>query len=269
MGKLDDFLNAPSAVQQSGNTPWARKYSLEVTRVIRAHAARTPRTLQVHLGPSELGAICDRSVAAKMARVPSTNHVGDPWASIMGTAGHAWMDEAFTAENLRQGVARFLTETRVTPHPNHPGTSDLYDAAEQTVIDWKFVGPTSLETVRSAEGPPRHYVVQLLLYALGFRNLGLPVGRVALVALPRTKSNLNDIYTWERVHTPADEELLEQVFQDTERRRLWALALMSGRAQLNDIPISPSKYCLWCSQYRPQAAYDGGTGCPGQLEVRK
>jgi hypothetical protein len=49
------------------------------------HAARAPRTLQQHLGPSELGVECDRQVAGKMAALPATNHVVDPWPSMVGT----------------------------------------------------------------------------------------------------------------------------------------------------------------------------------------
>jgi hypothetical protein len=73
-----------------------------------------------------------------MARVPATNHVVDPWPSIVGTAIHAWMADAFTAANERYGL-RWVAEHRVTPHPDHPGTADLYDALEQAVVDHKGV----------------------------------------------------------------------------------------------------------------------------------
>lgn len=82
---------------------------------------------------------CDRQVAGKMAGLPSTNHVADPWPSIVGVAVHSWMEKAFIAENKHAGINRWLTETHVAPHPEHPGTSDLYDGWECNVVDHKGV----------------------------------------------------------------------------------------------------------------------------------
>jgi hypothetical protein len=118
--------------------------------------------------------------------------------------------------------------------------------------------------IRSDAGPPRHYVVQLLMYGRGYRNLGLPVDRVVLAAYPATASSLADLYVWERPHTPADDELLEEVFAQTEVRRQWAIALITGQAQLGDVPAVPSDDgCYFCPFYRPQTATDGGPGCAG------
>lgn len=247
----------------NGNTPFASRYAAELRRVFHEQASQAPRSLQVHLGPSELGTECDRQVAGKMARLPATNHVADPWPSIRGTALHAYAAEAFTDDNERHGL-RWVAEQRVTPHPLHPGTADLYDAKERAVVDHKFLGPTSMAKIRSDSGPPRHYVVQLLLYGRGYRNLGLPVDRVVLAAYPATSSSLADLYVWERPHTPEDDELLEEVFRQTEVRRQWAIALITGQAQLGDIPASPDdQTCYFCPLYRPQTARDGGPGCAG------
>jgi hypothetical protein len=265
---VQDFMNAAPVRPAAGNTQWAAAYSAELRRVVHTHAAQAPRSLQVHLGPSELGTPCDRQVAAKMARVPSTNHVMDPWPSVVGTAVHAWLADAFAAENDRLDRIRWVPEQRVVPHPDHSGTADLYDADEEAVVDHKVLGPTSLDKVRSPQGPPRHYVVQLLLYALGYRNLGLPVRRVALAAYPRTKATLDELYVWERPYTLADDELIAEVFAQTEYRRQWAVALLTGAATLNDVPATPSDSCVWCPVYRPSAAYDGGSGCPGQVASR-
>ncbi|WP_345462608.1 hypothetical protein [Nocardioides marinquilinus] len=272
-----EFMSAaPSSVRAlSGSSAWASTYSTTLRRVIHEHAARAPRTLQSYLGPSELGAVCDRQVAGKMAALPATNHVSDPWPSIVGTACHAWAAEAFEADNARSGVLRWVAEQKVTPHPNHPGTADLYDAVEHAVVDHKFLGESSLAKVRSAAGPPRHYVVQLLLYGLGYRNLGLPVRRVALAAYPRTAASLDGLYVWERAF--ADEhgnvlpdvvELLTEVFAQTEQRRAWADEIVAGRQGLLDVSADPSAdECYFCPFYRPQAARDGGTGCPGSVSA--
>jgi len=239
--------------------------------VFLEHAAQAPRTLQQHLGPSELGVACDRQVVGKMAALPTTNHVMDPWPSIVGTACHAWAANAFEADNVRRGVLRWVAEQRVTPHPDHPGTADLYDAVEQAVVDHKFLGESSMAKVR--KDPPRKYVVQLLLYGLGYFALGLPVRRVALAAYPRTAASLDGLYVWERRFidetgqiAPENLELLSTVFRQTEQRRHLADQLLGGRLRFEDVTHEPdADECYFCSFYRPQSARDGGPGCPGAV----
>jgi hypothetical protein len=265
-----DFVaSAPAPL--NGSSPWASRYATELRRVFVEHAARAPRSLQLHLGPSELGVNCDRQVAGKMAGLPHTNHVNDPWPSIVGTACHAWAADAFMADNLRHGLLRWIAEQKVTPHPDHPGTADLYDAVEQAVVDHKFLGESSMAKVRAASGPSRKYVVQLLMYGIGYLLLGLPVRRVALAAYPRTASTLDGLYVWERALTDADGQLLpenaqliEEVYAQTSIRQQYAKQLHEGRLSLDDIPHSPdSDECFFCPFYRPQSARDDGPGCPG------
>lgn len=263
-----DFMSAAPA-PLNGSSPWASRYAAELRRVVVEHAARAPRSLQLHLGPSELGVVCDRQVAGKMAGLPSTNHVMDPWPSVVGTAIHAWLAEAFTADNARHNLLRWVAEQRVTPHDNHPGTADLYDAVEQTVVDHKCLAESSMAKIRAAGGPPRHYVVQLLLYGLGYRRLGLPVRRVALAAYPRQASSLDGLYVWEREYSPADDQLIQEVFAQTATRQEYAKQLHAGRLSLTDIPLTPdSDVCYFCNFYRPQSAKDGLYGCPGTVGAK-
>jgi hypothetical protein len=115
--------------------------------------------------------------------------------------------------------------------------------------------------------PPRHYVVQLLLYSRGYRNLGLPVRRVALAAYPRTASSLDGLYVWERQHTSADDELIAEVFQQTKARAEVSRHVRAGVLPLNAVPATPSDDdCYFCPFYRPQAARDGQAGCPGTVK---
>jgi hypothetical protein len=258
-----DFMSAAPA-PLNGSSAWASRYAGELRRVVVEHAARAPRSLQLHLGPSELGVECDRQVAGKMAGLPSTNHVMDPWPSVVGTAVHAWLAEAFTADNQRHNLLRWVAEQKVTPHPDHPGTADLYDAVEHAVVDHKCLAESSMAKVRATAGPPRKYVVQLLLYGEGYRRLGLPVRRVALAAYPRQASSLDGLYVWEREHTSADDELIQEVFAQTAIRQDYAKQLHDGRLTLDQIPLTPdSDECYFCPFYRPQSARDGGPGCPG------
>jgi len=264
-----EFMStAPKAL--NGSSPWASRYAGELRRVFLEHAARAPRTLQQHLGPSELGVACDRQVVGKLAALPATNHVVDPWPSILGTAAHAWAADAFLADNVRRGL-RWVAEQKVTPHPEHPGTADLYDAAEWAVVDHKFLGESSMAKIR--KDPPRHYVVQLLLYGLGYRNLGLPVRRIVLAAYPRTAASLAGLYVWERTFSdaagqllPENVALLEEVFAQTAHRKVLTQQLLEQRISFDDVPIAPDgDVCFFCPFYRPQAARDGQFGCPGTI----
>lgn len=246
----------------NGNTPWAGRYAAELRQVITSHASRSARTLQKALGPSELGEECHRAVVGKMAGIGRTNHVSDPWPSIVGTAVHAWLEEAFSAENVRQGLTRWLTETRVTPLPlPNSGTGDLYDGAERAVVDWKNLGKTTLDKLRR-HGPPRKYRVQLKLYGLGFFHLGLPVERIVIAALPRTESTLDGMYVWEEPWALDDPELA-QTFKETGLRTRLAEQVVAGHLDWMTVPAVPSDDgCYFCPYYRPEAT-DGGSGCPG------
>lgn len=254
----------------NGNSPWAQAYAGTLRGVLETAAARAPRTVQVHLGPSELGVECDRQVAGKFAGLPATNHVVDPWPSIRGTALHAWAADAFTADNMRYGYTRWLAEQRVTPHPEHPGTADLYDAAELAVVDHKFLGETSMAKLK--KNPPRKYRVQLLLYGLGYVLMGLPVTRVVIAGYPATAASLDGMYVWEHVtdYDGADGALLAKVFEQTTRRKAYAAQLLATgdpQAHLRDVPADTGDdrdtECYFCPFYRPQASRDATYGCPG------
>jgi hypothetical protein len=263
-----DFMSAAPA-RLEGNTPWAGRYAAELRRVVVEHASNSARTLQRHLGPSELGTPCDRQVVSKLAGVAPTNHVVDPWPSIVGTAVHAWLADAFMAWNRRRGFTRWLAEQRVIPHPDHAGTADLYDAQERAVVDHKVLGESSMAKVRSADGPSPRYQIQLLLYGKGYRVLGLPVERVALAAYPRTAASLDGLYVWERATGEQDDALIEAVFAVTDRRKAMAEEVLSGRRQLSTVATAPDDdECFFCDFYRPQAARDGGPGCPGPVKAK-
>lgn len=263
-----DFMasarTTPAAL--AGNTPWAGQYASELRQLVVDYANHDPRSQQRHLGPSEVGHLCHRQVAGKLAGLPATNHVTDPWASIMGRAGHTWMEGCLHWVNDQLGRVRFLPEYRVTPgmgFEDHPGTGDGYDADHEAVIDHKFLGTTSMNKLRK-DGPPRHYFVQFLLYMLGFQALGLPVRRIVLLAWPRTASSLDGMYVWEHEVTDADIAFLRDVVKpELDYRKQWAAALVTGAAQLMDVPADTNDSCHFCPFFRPQAARDGGTGCPG------
>ncbi len=250
----------------SANVAWAADYGREIKAIIKRQSDRAPRSNQVHLGPSELGSVCDRQVVGKMIAEPGTNHISDGWPAIIGTSVHAWLARALEDENARIGVQRFLAELRVAPVPEHPGTTDVFDYATGIVGDWKVLGETSLAKIQSADGPSRRYKVQLLLYWLGCLLAGLPATRIALIALPRTAPTLDKMYVWGCEPGPEEIALLQEVLRVTAVRRQIAARILEGTMHLNQVPITPDSYeCFTCPFYRPQAAHDGGPGCPGKL----
>lgn len=265
----DQGGRAPASSQPNGNSLWAQAYAREIRDLIHRQANRAPRSVQAHLGPSELGVECHRQVIGKMVgplfpNTKKTNHVADPWPSIIGTAVHAWLATALEDENARIGLIRFLAELRVAPVPQHAGTTDFYDHIEQTVGDWKCLGPTTMAKIRSPSGPPRKYRVQLLLYWLGILVMGYPAVRIALIALPRTAPSLDNMYVWECQPSEADLDLLAEVLRITSVRRDIAAEILKGNVRIEDVPITPdSDECYFCPFFRPQAFYDGGPGCPG------
>ena len=259
----EEFMaRAPSL--PGGNTPWAIRMARDIRGVVQRQAAQAPRSLQHHLGPSQLGSQCDRQVVGLFTATPATNHVSDPWPSVVGTAVHAWLAQAFSDDNKRSGI-RWVTEQKVAPHPLYPGTADLYDAVEKAVLDHKILGPTTMAKVKSDYGPPQRYVVQLLLYALGYINLGLPVKRVALVAYPRTASSLDGMYVWDHEITAQDITMVQEVLARTALRRQIAEEVLAGRMRIDQVPMHPDDdLCYFCPFYRPAAIRDG-MGCPGAV----
>jgi hypothetical protein len=248
----------------AGNSAWAEAYALVLRRVVVDYAAHAPRTLQKTLGPSEIGTPCDRQVVGKLAGLPHTNHIVDPWASIVGTALHAWFADAFRWDNEFHNYVRWLAEFRVRPHPDHPGTGDLYDFTEQAAVDHKNLGETTMKYLRD-KGPPRKYFVQLLAYARGFRLMGLPVRRIVIVAWPRTKSRLDTTYVYEHLLTPEDDVLLDEVFMWMQVRDAMAEGIRQRKISFNDIHAVPDdEDCYFCPFYRADVLTDPtATGCAG------
>lgn len=269
---------ASPLLNMNGNSAWAQRYSQELREVVVRYADRLPRNVQRHLGPSELGHLCDRQLIGKMAGVElghaNSNHMHDPWASIVGTAIHAFLEEAFTWESQRliqevkETEVRWLTERRVTPDPAsrspHPGTADLYDTKNATLNDHKCQSEHVRDKLRR-QGPPHHYFMQMLLYAVGYMHEGYDVDRICLISWPRTKSTLDDMFVWEHVITAADIDLVVDLIAKTEVREQLAVMLRQGELNLFDIPMTPSDAdCQFCPFYRPDAATNPNIkGCPG------
>jgi hypothetical protein len=204
-----------------------------------------------------------------------SNALHDPWASMVGTAIHAFLEEAFKWDASQSGThpGRWATERRVTPDPlavqPHPGTADLYDVFGSVLGDHKAQSEAVRAKLRR-EGPPFHYFIQMLLYALGYMNEGFPVERIALISWPRTKSTLDDLYVWSHVITADDLKLVNDVLDKTQIREELAKYVAGGSVDLFEIPATPSDNdCQYCPFFNPSAGSNSrSSGCPGTAVKR-
>lgn len=265
---------AQVAPMAGGNTSFASRYARELREIATRRQMRSPRSVQRELGPSELGAVCDRLVVGKMCGEQITNHVASPWPSIVGTAVHAWLADAFAAENAINGYVppRWVPEYRVRANilGQHPGTADLYDSHYAAVVDHKVVGPTTMRKFMSPAGPSRLYRVQGIIYGQGYIDLGLPVHRVIFAAWPRTAPTLDELYCWEWPWNQAEaDDILREVAAMTTARRHAAQMVMARQITIDQVRRTPGDECFICPFYRPQSALDHGPGCPGQSERRE
>lgn len=251
------------AFSQPGNS------DLEITaerlrQVIRDASSHAPRTLQKTLGPSGADIDCDRRLAYTILNWPKANTGGDPLASIIGTAFHAWAADAFSRPELN---GRYLVERHLTIAPPYiPGGScDLYDTVDDDVADWKVVGKTSLDTYKRS-GPRRQYIGQAHLYGLGWELLGYHPKTVTLAFVPRA-GLLSGLWLWRQ---PYDRTIALRVIARVAAMRDLIVAIDPETQPANWalIPAAPDHGCTYCDWYRPGSS-NLGEGCPGNLPPKK
>lgn len=224
-----------------------------ISTVVNA-ATNSPRSRQVDIGPSEIGHECARHLAYKTARVKPTRVDADPWASIVGTAVHAWLASAFAAANLFLDEPRWLVEQRVYPHAGYPGSCDLYDLLNDVVIDHKVVGVTTLREAR-AHGPSQQYRVQAQLYALGWARLGRLPQQTIIAYWPRS-GPMSGLHLHREAYNPQVAlEALTRISGISAAALALGLDSDSSRAAL--IPASPGAGCKYCP-FRSMIDGDGG-----------
>lgn len=225
----------------------------ELRKVVRDHDAAKPRSRQTSIGPSEAGTPCSRRLAYKLLGVEPVNTDSDPWAAIVGSAVHAWLEDAFKAENSRLAWDRWATELRIELPTYMKGTLDLYDDLHKRVIDHKVVGATTLAKVKKGE-IPEQYRTQLHLYATGLLLRGHEVREVGIVFWSRS-GQLKDSVAWSE---PYDEAIVEAAL-----RRIDALrqVVAAGPSVLPMVPTADA-FCMYCPFFLP-ASTDVESGCPG------
>jgi hypothetical protein len=246
--------------------PLAMKLKSQLVDIIKWADRNSARTLQKTIGPSEIGDQCDRRIGYRIAEVPEVNDRFDPWAAIVGTSIHSWLDNAIRAYCLATGSQSWLSETPVQVASVVRGTSDLFNVDEACVVDHKGAGPSVMkEVVR--DGPSAGYIVQIQLYGLGYERLGYDVKKVALVFYPRA-GRLRDIYVWTADY---DRSVAEKALARVSRIAAEVIeldVLKEGHEhRWEQVEAYPSNYCGFCPWYMPDRAPDigaNGKGCPGR-----
>lgn len=224
---------------------------------------RNPRAQQANIGPSEIGSPCDRQIAYRVAGVPEVNLRQDPWAAVIGTAIHRWLQEAVEAWNATMpGPQRFWPEMELDLDGLITGHCDLYDADTATVIDWKTVGPNALKAIERDEIPVG-YMIQAHLYGYMFARQDVPVKRVTLVFVPRA-SSLNRLRVWSATYDPTVAE--------TALARVYAIAakvvemdLLTKSHLWADVSAEGGDHCGFCPWFESHRKMPADTtGCPGR-----
>jgi hypothetical protein len=227
--------------------------------IIQNRSANAPRSKQKKIGLSEVGEPCVRRLSYKLMDWTITNKNTDPWASISGTAIHAWLAETFQAEGKR-----YLVEHPVKVTEELSGTCDLFDKQEGMVIDHKCVGSTSMKA-RKSGGMTDQQRIQINLYGLGMENLGHKVKKVALAFYP-LGGRLDGLYTIVEDYSKATAmAAIERL--DNSRTLLWQLDPENNPNHWELIPATKSRSCLYCPFFLPGST-NLSRGCPGTSDAQ-
>jgi len=220
-------------------------------QTITRHAQFAPRSLQTRIGLSEIGDPCARKIAYKITGTEKTNVSTDPWASISGTAIHAWLADCFGTD------PNYLVEQKVEAATGLSGTVDLYDIEQGLVIDHKCVGATSMKK-RLKEGMTKTQRVQLSMYALGLIKMGYQPKNIACAYYP-LGGRLDNLHV-----------VVEPFFIGTAMDAINRMETIEDSLQyvkVDEIPAEPSGLCSYCSWYLPNST-DLRVGCPGDMDAR-
>lgn len=247
-----------------GTLPHADPLKQELAEIILWADGHSDRSLQGPPGPSELGDPCDRKLAMKIAGLPKINTAMDPWAAIVGTAVHAWIEKAVLKFQAAGMGSDWLTEQTVQVDPMIQGHADLYQISRKRVVDVKTYGSTMHTKLKKGE-VPEGYITQLQLYAMGYENSGIPVEQVSLYFVPRA-GWLSDalVFTY-----PYDQDRAKKALARMYElaNRLLQLDILNNPHRWLEIPATPTgQGCAYCPFFRPSEADLGpdSTGCPGR-----
>lgn len=178
-------------------------------RALQIVGAPTDRDRQRHVGPSEIGEVCERCLADKIRGTYEDKREGTPLAPLLGTAFHLLAQQRLS--NSPEGRAGLLlVEKRVSVaavdgYGEIRGTVDLFDTAHGEVIDWKVLSKSRMAGVSSVvhnrlDGSVLmdrsktiwetawKYYAQMMLYGYALERDGYEVRQASLLMIPRDAS---------------------------------------------------------------------------------
>lgn len=237
----------------------------EFAAILERHQAGQARSLQRAIGPSEVGHPCDRHLAYKLAGIPPSTAEGLKWAALLGTWCHSGAEQAMREENERLGVERYLVERRaiIADAIVEGGNTDVFDVELSEVIDWKFPGEAS--SAKSAKTNPVEYVVQGMLYGLGWHRMGYTVKTVRIVFFPRWSNRIEDAHEWVAAWS---ETVALQALDRLAIVKAESNIAVAGLARWTDIAADTSKcmFCPWLRRRDPSEVQADETGCHGHYQ---
>jgi len=180
-----------------------------------------PRSTQTEVGPSEIGG-CATKVWHRVNQTEETNFDTLKLASMMGTAIHSMIEDAF------QGDPRYVLEEELE-YNGIMGHVDLIDTETNTIWDWKTTTKKSLAYF----GSNKQYESQIQLYAYIANMNGIPIEWVGLVAISRDGNEL---------------DIVEKVLPYDESVALKALERYAHIKSLEE-PPAPEKEASFCADY--------------------
>lgn len=197
-----------------------------------------PRSLQVEIGPSEIGTECDHCLAAKLAGWKQQR--GAAWLPTIGTAVHSWLEQQFRRRMaaLPPRERRWLVEAKVycgeIAGVPITGSTDLLDLWYGMTGDWKLVGTTTLKEAKRIGASPV-YRTQQQIYAHGWNMAGVKVTDCAIMYLPRNAMSLQDAYP---VHEPYDPDVALGAFERANNVAAWLQGMAHLPVEQRDAFIS-------------------------------
>jgi hypothetical protein len=193
-----------------------------------------PRTLQVEVGPSEIGEPCEYCLGAKLAGLRQRKD-GSGWLTYWGSVVHDHYDKHVLPTRPHQWNTSSRLYVGDIDGRRIEGTTDAeYIEDPFTVVDLKFVGKKTIDIVKF-DAMKWIYECQVNIYGLGHELLGTPPEYVAVAFLPREDRHVRRGYWWSEPYNPEKgRAALARAANLAEQIRLFGWAHVRGHLEQLD-----------------------------------
>jgi len=212
----------------------------ELIKTVTSASKSDSRSKQTHIGPSEIGG-CRHKVWRRLNGYEHTNPDTLRLASIMGTAIHNYIEEAFRRQDPFE--ERYLLEKEwVSDDGMIVGHVDLYDKVNREIVDWKSTKKSNLRYF-----PSKQQRWQVQIYGWLVELAGHKVDNVTLVGIPRDGDERDIVFHTE----PFDINVVNEAMQ-------WL-----GEIKFAQHAPAPEKEASFCKLYCGFYDETGQKGCAG------